>query len=311
MSRPDRRLPPALWVAVVSLSFLSLAAVFVTGLAVREEVWARVLTYTSYTASAYALTLLTVATVRVICRVRRAGWGAVLALCPVRWFSATRFGGAYLSDRDFRRRVGGAAGAVTDLAYTVFRVVTGILYGSVWFLSLAAYHFLLGVLRACLLPVGNPARTTAHRAWRAYRRVALLLLCLDVPMGGVILLTVLTDAGFSYPGYVIYLSAMYTFYKSITAGVELWRYRRAAPVRAAAVAVNFSAALMSVLALQTAMISAFSPGGQEDFRRTMNTVTGTVVYLAVLALAVFMLLSRRRAPEEPKTEESCYESLGE
>ena len=116
-------------------------------------------------------------------------------------------------------------------------------------------------------------------------------------MGGMIVLMVLTDSGYSYPGYVIYLSALYTFYTIILAIVNLVKFRKlGSPILLAAKVLNFVAALMSLLGLQTAMISQFSTEG-EDFRRRMNAITGGGVWIAVILAAVTMLLHSRNMKE--------------
>ena len=116
-------------------------------------------------------------------------------------------------------------------------------------------------------------------------------------MGGMIVLMVLTDSGYSYPGYVIYLSALYTFYTVILAIVNLVKFRKlGSPILSAAKVLNFVAALMSLLGLQTAMISQFSTEG-ENFRRMMNTITGSGVWFAVILTAVYMLLHSRKMKE--------------
>ena len=73
----------------------------------------------------------------------------------------------------------------------------------------------------------------------------------------------------------------------------------------AAKVLNFVAALMSLLGLQTAMISQFSTGG-ESFRRIMNAVTGGSVWFSVILIAVTMLLHSRKMKEV-----KSYEPLGE
>ena len=116
-------------------------------------------------------------------------------------------------------------------------------------------------------------------------------------MGGMIVLMVQTDSGYSYPGYVIYLSALYTFYTIILAIVNLVKFRKLGrPILSAAKVLNFVAALMSLLGLQTAMISQFSTEG-ENFRRMMNTITGSGVWFAVILTAVYMLLHSRKMKE--------------
>ena len=64
----------------------------------------------------------------------------------------------------------------------------------------------------------------------------------------------------------------------------------------AAKVLNFVAALMSLLGLQTAMISQFATEG-ESFHRIMNAITGGGVWFAVILIAVTMLLHSRKMKE--------------
>ena len=98
---------------------------------------------------------------------------------------------------------------------------------------------------------------------------------------------------------------MYTFYTIILSVVNLVKYRRlGSPILSAAKILNFVAALMSLLGLQTAMISQFSTEG-ENYRRMMNAMTGGSVWLAVILIAVYMLHSRKI------NEVKSFEPLGE
>ena len=111
-------------------------------------------------------------------------------------------------------------------------------------------------------------------------------------------LMIQSSSGYSYPGCVIYLSALYTFYTVIASAVHLVRFRRlGSPILSAAKVLNFVAALISVLGLQTAMIARFS-AGDTGFRRIMNTLTGTAVWGTTILIAVYMLLHSRRMKEK-------------
>ena len=57
-------------------------------------------------------------------------------------------------------------------------------------------------------------------------------------------------------------------------------------------AVDLIAAMMSILGLQTAMISRFSENG-ENYRKMMNAITGSAVYGIVIVIAAYMLLHSR------------------
>ena len=153
--------------------------------------------------------------------------------------------------------------------------------------GLSAYYLVLGGLRVYLI-VCYRRRTPALEA-RCYRRTAWLLFLLNIPMGGMIALMVRANASFSYPGTIIYASALYTFYTMALAIVNLVKYRRlGSPILSAAKVLNLVSTMMSILGLQTAMISQFDPGN-EAFRKTMNTITGSVVYGVVILTALWML----------------------
>ena len=209
--------------------------------------------------------------------------------------TGTVFGEKYIGDLAFRGSVSICQGMMVNFLYVVFRIFVGIRYASVWFLTMAIYYLLLGIMRLSLILSyrNRGVKSELH----CYRRTAWLLFLLNMPMGGMIVLMVLTDSGYSYPGYVIYLSAMYTFYTIILAIVNLVKFRKlGSPILSAAKILNFVAALMSLLGLQTAMISQFSTEG-DDLRRMMNALTGGGVWFSVILIAVYMLLHRRKTKE--------------
>ena len=124
--------------------------------------------------------------------------------------TGTVFGGKYIGDLAFRGSVSIWQGMMVNFLYVVFRILIGIRYASVWFITIAIYYLLLGIMRLSLIL--SYRNRSVKSELRSYRKTAWLLFLLNIPMGGMITLMVLTDSGYSYPGYVIYLSALYTFY---------------------------------------------------------------------------------------------------
>ena len=209
--------------------------------------------------------------------------------------TGTVFGEKYIGDLAFRGSVSIYQGMMVNFLYVVFRIFVGIRYASVWVITIAIYYLLLGLIRLSLI-LSYRSRTVKSEL-RCYRRTAWLLFALNIPMGGMILLMVLTDSGYSYPGFVIYLSALYTFYTVILSIVNLAKFRKlGSPILSAAKILNLVAALMSLLGLQTAMIAQFS-SGEGSFRVKMNAATGGIVWLAVIVTAVYMLLRSRKTKE--------------
>jgi uncharacterized protein (DUF2062 family) len=98
------------------------------------------------------------------------------------------------------------------------------------------------------------------------------------------------NQGYSYPGLLIYGMALYAFYAMITAIINVVKFRKlGSPILSAAMIVNLTAAMVSMLSLETAMLSEF---GSEDarLRLWMTGISGGVVCTVVLALAVYMLV---------------------
>ena len=287
----DKLLHPPKWVLLTlpPIVFAALTYVLLKGQK------SSMLTYMIYCMSVYCLTIWILPLPRLF---RKAKANTMHRL------TGTVFGGKYIGDLAFRGSVSIYQGMMVNFLYVVFRIFIGIRYASVWFITIAIYYLLLGVMRLTLILSYRNRNVKSER--RCYRRTAWLLFLLNIPMGGMIVLMVLTDSGYSYPGYVIYLSALYTFCTVILAIVNLVKFRKlGSPILSAAKVLNFVAALMSLLGLQTAMISKFSTEG-ENFRRMMNAITGSSVWIAVILTAVYMLLHSRKMKEV-----KSYEPLGE
>lgn len=248
--------------------------------------------YVIYGMSAYCLTVLVLPLPRLIQDAKAS---------VMRRINGMAFGGRYVNDLAFRGSVSIYRGMTVNFLYVLFRIVVGIRYASMWFISMAVYYLVLGVLRLSLI-LSYRQKVNIDEL-RCYRRTAWLLFLLNIPMGGMITLMALTNSGYSYPGYVIYLSAMYTFYTMVTSVINLVRFRRlGSPILSAAKVLNFIAALMSILGLQTAMIAQFS-AESDSFRKTMNAITGGVIWLCVILTAVYMLRRSRKMQSEVKSVE--------
>lgn len=245
--------------------------------------------------SAYSLAVLIAALPVLARRIRQHKTNLLNRSKLMQKIASSAFGNQYLHDPAFRGSVSIYQGMIVNFLYVLFRIATGIRYASVWFISMAVYYMVLGGLRAYL--ISSYRRREAGGLsfeYCCYRRTAWLLFLLNIPMGGMIVLMVRTNSGFFYPGYIIYLSALYTFYTMAVSIVNLVKFRKlGSPILSAAKVLNFVSAMMSILGLQTAMISRFSVNG-ENYRRLMNAVTGGFVYGIVVMIAVYMLLHSRK-----------------
>ena len=292
-----RLLHPPGWALGIGsvVSFAALWFVFAAGL--EKSAGA----YPVFVLAAYALFLLCMALPAMLRRIRQ--WKVkFFRLRLMQRLAATAVGKRYLSDRLFRGTVSIYQGMTVNFLYMGFRAVTGMQYHSIWFLSIAVYYLVLCLMRA-YLAFGYHKSAGQIRELAYYRQTAKLLFVLNIPMGGMIFLMVQTNSGFTYPGHVIYLSALHTFYMIILAARNLMKFRNlGSPILAAARVLNFVSAMMSVLGLQTAMIAQFS-SGEGEFRMQMNAITGAVVFGAVIVIAIGMLVHSTGEKEEVEANE--------
>ena len=159
-----------------------------------------------------------------------------------------------------------------NLLVAAFKLILGIAVQSFWLGAVGVFYGVLALIRFS----------------RAYRRTAFLLNVLTLTMTGIFVQMIRDDQTYRYPGLLIYVMAVWAFAKIIIAVKNLIQRRKEdEPILAAARCLSFAAALMSILALQTAMITEF--GGGADFARTMNTIAGAVIAGLLIALSLMML----------------------
>lgn len=284
----NRMLYPPVWI-LLAVPFVSFTALIIIFALERTE---SMLAYLLYCTSAYSLVILLADLPK---RIRAIGDCLVNSRLMKKALSSQIIG-SYISDLAFRGNVNIYQGMVINFLYTIFRVITGIQYASVWFISMAVYYLFLGVIRVYLIICYNKRET--GNEYCCYRRTAWFLFLLNIPMGGMIVLMIRTNSGFSYPGYVIYLSALFSFCTMFLSIKNLVKYRKVgSPILSAAKVLNVISAMMSILGLQTAMISQFSTHG-EAYRVMMNTITGSAVYGIVIGIAIYMLCKSRKLQKE-------------
>ena len=295
-----RLIHPANWILCFLPPFSFAALIFIFATKKEDSATA----YPIFVLSAYSLIILIAALPLLAGRLKQVKAKFWNHSRLIKKISSTNLGTKYLNDHLFRSSISIYQGMVVNFAYMLFRFVTAIQYRSVWFFSMAVYYLVLCVMKAHLV-FSYRCREQKGSIYeiRCYRRTAGMLFLLNIPMAGMIVLMIQTDSGFTYPGYLIYLSALYTFYMMILSIINLIKFRKmGSPIISAAKVLNFGSALMSVLGLQTAMISRFSFEG-EAYRKMMNTITGTAVFTAVMVTVIVMLIRSSKSKKEVERDE--------
>jgi len=281
------RLRPAALIPLAGIAAALLIYVFTHGI---ER---SLLAYAAYPLSAYALVAVIVTAIPGIERANA-------------YIRGNRRVAAYIANREQRMRTSLRLGLFINAAYAAVKFGTGVYLRSAWFGAVGVYYMVLSVIRFLLVRGERALRTIDdprrrhERAWHSYRSAARLVLVLNVAMSGMAALMIRRNAVFTYPGVLIYASAAYTFYRLTMAVISTVRYRSAKdPILSAAKYIDMCVSLMSLYALQSAMIVTF--GSTENFRLIMNSITGTVVCAWVVLIGVYMLVQAHKKGGKQET----------
>ena len=246
--------------------------------------------YAAYVLSAYALVIACTGVFRLAKWIRSGMEENPL----IKKLEGLSFAERYVKESAFRAEISLYPGLFINLLYAGLKLFSGIRYRSVWFGTLAVYYILLAVMRFSLLHHVRTKETGEENRIRELHRCRMcgaVLMVLDWALAGMTILVIRKNSGFTYPGMLIYLMAMYTFYAVITAVMNVIKFRKyGSPVLSAAKIINLTAALVSMLSLETAMLTQFGAARDAAFRQRMTAMTGTAVCLIVLGMAVTMII---------------------
>lgn len=210
-------------------------------------------------------------------------------------------GHRYLTDAGFRTHVSLFAGLAVNLLYASVNVLSFLLYRSMWFVVLALYYVILAVMRFLLVRYVRIRKLGQDRPGelRRAKLCSCILLLLNFVLTGAVMMILYQNRGFEYHGVLIYVMAAYTFYMTVRAIADLVRYRKyRSPVMTTSKIIALSAALVSMLSLETAMFSQFGGNMAPENQRIMIALTGAGVSIVVIALSVYMIVHSTKEMKE-------------
>lgn len=277
------RLPPLPTICISVPSF-----VFVFYVLANQTTIPMPIAYASYILSAYAMVISVTGSFGIVKWIQE----GFQQHPTVKKLFALPFIEQFFSEKQFRAEVSLYPSLLINLLYAGIKLFSGIYYHSVWFGTLAVYYMLLAVMRFSLLhQVRGRKKEDRISELKSCRLCGMILMILDWALTGMIVLVISKNSGFEYPGMMIYLMALYTFYAVITAIVNVIKFRNyESPVIAVAKVLNLTAGLVSMFSLETAMLTQFGKDGEAGFRQRMTMMTGTGVSLLVLAMAIWTLV---------------------
>lgn len=272
--------PPA-WLMIV-LTVISAAALTVIFIGGYEE---SPVAYASYVVAFYTLSVVCLFCWRVlpgkIRQFRRA-------------LTEHRLLGRLFTDRALRTQLFLYLSLAISLAYVCLNLLSWYWNRSWWFIVLACYYVIMAVMRFLLVRYVRKQGIGKNiiGEWTRARLCAYILLLVNLSLSGAVLMILYSHRGYDYPGIMIYVMAAYTFYATVHAIVEIVRQRASgSPVMATARIVSLSAALVSMLNLETAMFAQFGADMPQKDQQIFIILTGAGISLTVITLSLLLIVS--------------------
>ncbi|MBQ7835047.1 MAG: hypothetical protein IJ385_04625 [Ruminiclostridium sp.] len=244
--------------------------------------------YAAYVLSFYTLTTVVMRCIRVVPKHYRTAKNKVYSN-PV--------GERLMTDMPFRTHVTLYGSLGVNLLYVAVNVISGVMYKSAWFYVLAFYYTILAVMRFLLVRFASRTGigTSRFKELRRSRLCGYILLLINLFLSGAVLMILYQNKGYEYHGIIIYVMAAYTFYITAMAIKNLIKYRKlGSPVMSMAKIISMAAALVSMLSLETAMLSEFGSGMTRENKQLFVILTGAGVSVVIVAMSVYSIVKNSR-----------------
>ena len=202
-------------------------------------------------------------------------------------------GHRYVTDRAFRTKISLYLSLEINLLYVGINIWSWHFSRSWWFIVLAIYYVIMAVMRFLLVRYvrKNEIGLSVLQEWKRSRLCAYILLLVNLSLSGAVLMILYQHRGYDYPGIMIYVMALYSFYSTTHTIVDIVKYRKlGSPVMSTAKIVSLSAALVSMLNLETAMFAQFGEAMAQQDQNLMIILTGAEISVTVVSLSVLLIV---------------------
>ncbi|MBR6794611.1 MAG: hypothetical protein IKM52_00705 [Clostridia bacterium] len=190
--------------------------------------------------------------------------------------------------------------------YGLFQLWLGFYHHTFWFYSLGAYYICLGVMRFFLLlhtrkyAPGEKMQTELVK----YRACGCVFLLMNLALALIIFFMVYWNRTFEHHMITAIAMAAYTFTAFTVAIVNVVKYRKYnSPVFSASKAISLAAALVSMLTLESTMLTTFGDGTMTEVgQKWMLGATGGAISVLIVATAIYMIVVGTKKLKQLKSE---------
>ena len=183
---------------------------------------------------------------------------------------------------------------IWNLAYAILQLGLGFYHATFWYFSMAGYYFCLAVMRFFLVKYTSrhkPGEKMLEELVRS-RACGIVFLVMNLALSLMIFFMVYWNKTFQHHEITTIAMATYTFITLTRAIINLVKYHKlGSPVYAATKAISLAAACVSMLTLETTMLTTFDDGTMDmQARKIMLGASGGVISVFIIVMALYMIV---------------------
>ena len=209
-----------------------------------------------------------------------------------------RRAGAFLKD-DYRRRtiILSFPSIIGSIIYAYLTGMASAISQSVWlgimtvFYSVMIFMKIVVLRRAGLSIISRKERFTPANN---YKSLCINLIVFDVVFGISLMIFHINGIHKEYPGYTIYVSAIYVLIRAVLASWNMFKAKKTNSFTTISLRmIDAVKALIILLILITSVISKFGDP-RSDLTRNLNSISGIATFLIILVMSISGLLTVKK-----------------
>ena len=195
---------------------------------------------------------------------------------------------------------------VWNVLFGIFQLWLGFYHSTFWYYSFGAYYVCLGLMRYFL--VKYTSRYTQGEdivtELKKFCACGWVLLVMNLALSLIIFFMVYWNRTFVHHMITTIAMAAYTFTSLTIAIINVIKYRKyQSPVFTASKIISLAAALVSMLTLESTMLTVFSDGKMSPLEiKLMLGATGGVISVLIVTGAIYMIVDGTNKLKNLKTE---------
>jgi len=184
---------------------------------------------------------------------------------------------------------------IWNAAYAIFQLWLGFYHHTFWFYSLAGYYASLAVMRFFLVRYTSSKKggRGMHGELIRYRACGWIFLFMNLALALIVFFMVYWNRTFNHHEITTIAMAAYTFGSFALAVVNIVKYRKFnSPIYSASKAISLAAASVSILTLESTMLTTFGDGTMDAFtRKMMLGASGGAIIVFIVIMAIYMIVN--------------------